>query len=417
MSEFSIFYSWQSDATPNHNRHLIREALDLATDTIGKDEANPYKIIVQSDTENLPGLVNIPETLLKRLRESDAVVFDLSFVARTNADEPKYCSNPNVLFELGYAFKAIGPERLICVVNEAHGSATEQIFDLAHHRRPIAYTSPQEGKSRSDAVAMLAASLESAIRGVMKLGPIGGFGGDDAIQHQRNLSDIESFWNATGHERPNRPFATIWSRPRLFRGKRWADAQSIEAVLRSATVRNRNGEYPPQIRGNASMDWGLYNDMYGDPWTLTYAGQFWTRIDLGAHSELTLDDRDVRLSPEPPNQTTIPPCDWMIGEIALRKIHEAFRFMGKLSESFSRYEPVEFGIDVKNIKQRWMQFHRHDVFGPCRSPFLTRTFETTVGESQTAFDHASVSAMKDLCDMFTRDGRVITRDVIEQTLN
>ena len=165
MSEvFTVFFSWQSDTKRQHCRDLIREALEAAADAIGKDTGNPYTILIQSDTEGEPGLCNIPETLLRRLRESDAIVSDLTFVAKTDGDNPKHCSNPNVLFELGYAFASVGPERLICVMNEAHGIAAKQIFDLAHHRRPITFRSPNDGTSRRETVASLAKELESASR-------------------------------------------------------------------------------------------------------------------------------------------------------------------------------------------------------------------------------------------------------------
>ena len=190
---FTVFFSWQSDTPRRHGRDLVRESLDRAADAISADSTIPFRILVQSDTENEPGLCNIPETILRRLRESDAVVSDLSFIASTKADEPKYCSNPNVLFELGYAFAEIGPERLICVMNEVHGPTANQIFDLAHHRRPNSYKSPKDGKKRSETVEALAKILESVLRETIKLGLVGGFGGDDEIQHQRQLSEIESY--------------------------------------------------------------------------------------------------------------------------------------------------------------------------------------------------------------------------------
>ena len=192
MSEvFTVFFSWQSDSKRRHNRDFIREALEAAADSIGEDQSNHYRILVQSDTEGELGLCNIPDTILRRLRESDAVVSDLTFIAKTDADEPKLCSNPNVLFELGYAFASVGPERMICVMNEAHGSAAKQIFDLAHHRRPIAYTSPSDN-TRKKGIAALANELEAALRGVLELGLVGSYGGDDEILHQRQLSDIQN---------------------------------------------------------------------------------------------------------------------------------------------------------------------------------------------------------------------------------
>lgn len=85
---FTVFFSWGQVIPIRHCRDLIREALEVAGDAISEDTGNPYHILIQSDTEGEPGLCNIPETLLRRLRESDAVVSDLTFVAKTQADEP-----------------------------------------------------------------------------------------------------------------------------------------------------------------------------------------------------------------------------------------------------------------------------------------------------------------------------------------
>ena len=281
MSEvFTVFYCWQSDSNQNHTRHLIREALDLAADRITEDKAVPYRVAVHADTENEPGLCNIPETILRRLREADAVVSDLTFVAVTNCAR-KHCSNPNVLFELGYAFHAIGPQRIICVLNERYGESAKQIFDLAHHRRPITFTSPCEGKTRSQTVEALASQLEAALRDVSKLGLSGGSGGDDEIRHQRDLSEIQNYWHSLARRKDRLPVLVFNFRPKLYREKRWPDVEIIENRIRELGVRyEQRHRYPPQHVGNAPMNWGLYNDTYGNPWSLTYSGQFWTEVEI-----------------------------------------------------------------------------------------------------------------------------------------
>lgn len=182
---FIVFYCWQSDTPQNHGRYLIREALDQATDRLSRDIELPWKVEIDSDTSNETGMCDIPATILKKLENADAVIADLTFIAKTEGD--KHCPNPNVLFELGYAFQAIGPERLICVMNEKHGPRNEQIFDLAHRRHPVAFTSPEESRSRKETVEKLSNDLEAALRPIIKLGPSGSAGGDD----QRNMNRSE----------------------------------------------------------------------------------------------------------------------------------------------------------------------------------------------------------------------------------
>ncbi|MFC1759833.1 hypothetical protein ACFL2H_13880, partial [Planctomycetota bacterium] len=329
MSElFTVFYSWQSDTKSPHCRDLIREALDVAGGAIGEDSGNPYRLLIQSDTEGEPGLCNIPETLLRRLRESDAVVSDLTFVAQTQTDEPKYCSNPNVLFELGYAFASVGPARLICVINEAHGPAAKQIFDLAHHRRPISYTSPKEGTTRKETIQSLAKKLEAALRGVLQLGLVGGFGGDDEIQHQRQLSEIQTMYQSTGPWRYDAPRFGVSFRPSLYRPKRWPDAGVLEDLLRKVGPHtDRFHRFPPQQKGTAPMDCGIYNDTYGDPWALTYAGQFWAEFMVGGRQAMTLSERDAMVSPERPERPEnldLPEAGWVNGGYALEQLSTAF---------------------------------------------------------------------------------------------
>ena len=412
---FTVFYSWQSDTPQSHGRHLIREALDQAAESIGKDSTIPFRILVQSDTENEPGLCNIPETLLKRLRESDVIVSDLTFIAKTEPEEPKHCSNPNVLFELGYAFASLGPERLICVMNEVHGPAASQIFDLAHHRRPIAFNSPCEGKTRQQTIDSLAQSLENALRGVMKLGLSGGSGGDDEIRHQRQLSEIESYWQSTGLQRVNHPRISIWFRPKFFRPKRWPDAETLEVLIRrldSNTGRNRS--YPPQTKGNAPMDWGLYNDAYGDPWTLTYAGQFWTEIEIGGWEKLTLTQRDLLVSPERPDSPEFQNGEWVSGYKSLTGLGSVFRFLHLFSQEFADFEGVQCGFEVNGVRGKWINFGRNaDSFGPCKSPRLQRMIEMTASEFRDQWLDQYANVGKDFLDLFYRDGRSWTREDVK----
>ncbi len=118
MSEqFKVFYCWQSDTNQNHGRYLIQEALNKAAELLATDSSIRFPVYIDQATLDEPGLCDIPNTILRKLASADAVVADLTFIAKTAATEEnekvKYCSNPNVLFELGYAFHAIGPERIV----------------------------------------------------------------------------------------------------------------------------------------------------------------------------------------------------------------------------------------------------------------------------------------------------------------
>ena len=414
---FTIFYCWQSDTPQKHCRHLVREALDKAADKISAEIATPYRIQVISDTENEPGLCNIPETILRRLRESDAVVADLTFVASVTGEEPKHCSNPNVLFELGYAFKSIGPERIICVMNEAHGPTAGQIFDLAHHRRPIPFNSPNKKTTRTQTVEELAANLEDAIRGVIKLGHAGRPDGEDEIRHQRQLSEIEAHWQEVSTHRNRgpltRPTVTISLHPKLFRDKRWPDAQVLEAKIRELAVRshNRIDLYPPQPTGTAPMNWGSYNDTYGDPWAITYAGQYWTCLDIGGKTVITLSDHDTRVSPEPPASNEMSEDQWISGHFSFARMATVFYFLTSLCREFPNSELVRWSVVASGTDGRWLVWDQYrESYGPAKASGIQRSGEVTVEDFKSNWKEVYKDASKDLCDLFCRDGRIISRD-------
>jgi len=68
-----------------------------------------------------------------------------------------------VLIELGYAFRAIGHERVIIVFNSAYGDVENLPFDLKM-RRATQYTMPEEAKDRSFERKELQRQLENALR-------------------------------------------------------------------------------------------------------------------------------------------------------------------------------------------------------------------------------------------------------------
>lgn len=419
MSEvFTVFFSWQSDTKRRHNRDLIREALESAADSIGQNTTIPYRILIQSDTEGEPGLCNIPETLLRRLRESDAVVSDLTFVAKTKGKESKFCSNPNVLFELGYAFASIGPERIICAMNEAHGSAAKQIFDLAHHRRPIAFSSPSESSTRKDTITALAKELETALCGVIELGLVGSYGGEDEVLHQRQLSEIQSTFQTSGASQLDFPRFEVAFRPKLFRSKRWADAETLESLLRKVgPSTNRFRRFPPQQVGTAPMDFGVYNDTYGDPWALSYAGQFWAEFMIGGRQAITLSERDASVSPETPADRVIPEGQWVSADQFLVELSKVFRLAHNLSEQFGEAELVKLELSARNIRGRWLKFEYGESMGPCRAPSIEREIEATASDFQKNWlDNYAVMA-KDFIDLFCRDGRIVSLEEIKSFQN
>lgn len=87
----------------------------------------------------MEGSPDIASTILDKIEKSDIFIGDITFI--TKSESKKYCSNPNVLIELGYALNSLSDGRVINVMNSSFGSPDENLpFGLAHKRWPIVYS-------------------------------------------------------------------------------------------------------------------------------------------------------------------------------------------------------------------------------------------------------------------------------------
>ena len=165
------------------------------------------------------------------------------------------------------------------------------------------------------------------------------------------------------------------------------------------------------------MDWGLYNDTYGDPWTLTYAGQFWTQISIGGHLPLTLSDREYRLSAEPPESSTLRKGEWIRANETLTQISSVFQLARNLASTFYESEVVQLAFAASNIRGKWLHFSRGDSRGPCKAPKLQRGSEMPAVDFANEWLDLFADIGKDFVDLFCRDGRVLSRDEVKQFCN
>jgi len=145
---FTIFYAWQDDTDPTTNRYFIQKMLEKAAKTLSSNELD---VVVDSDTQGLTGWANIPEAILMKIGSCDVFLGDATFVASVTAKEQeeqsKGCPNPNVMYELGFAHKTIGENRIVLVGNNHYAKKLKVPFDMNHRRYPIAYClAPGENK-------------------------------------------------------------------------------------------------------------------------------------------------------------------------------------------------------------------------------------------------------------------------------
>jgi nucleoside 2-deoxyribosyltransferase len=123
ISMSKIFYSWQSDIA-SHKRYLM-ECLQEAIKNLPNFE-------VETATRDSRGAVDISQTILKKIDESDIFLADISII--NPSDEGRKTPNPNVLYELGYAVGKKGEVPIILVANSDTTDLEKLPFDIRNRR-------------------------------------------------------------------------------------------------------------------------------------------------------------------------------------------------------------------------------------------------------------------------------------------
>lgn len=200
---FVVFYSWQSDLPDETNRALIREALRTASTQLEISHPGAH-VVTDEATRNMPGSPNIPQTILDKIRAADAFVADITTINKTRPDGQRACSNPNVLFELGYAVAHLGWGRIILLFNKAHGDFPgDAPFDVDRHRlsdysysiptsSPPAETRKQKAARLSELKHPLFGLLSEALEAIFTKRPPKPSKGDElAPEHRKHQHDTE----------------------------------------------------------------------------------------------------------------------------------------------------------------------------------------------------------------------------------
>lgn len=161
----SVFWSWQSDRDARVTRNLIREAMVIALDRLNSASELEERVDIDHDTKGIAGSPDIVASILDKIDAAEMFVADITPIAVS--DSGKHIANPNVLIELGYAKKSLGPLKWVSVWNTAFTDCKidDLPFDLRGKRGPITYRLP-EGASKEEmreARTLLAAQFEQAI--------------------------------------------------------------------------------------------------------------------------------------------------------------------------------------------------------------------------------------------------------------
>jgi hypothetical protein len=160
----TIFYSWQSDLPNNTNRRLIEQALESAAKAIRSDETLAIEPVIDRDTAGVAGSPEIATTLFDKIARSTVFVADISII--NPGSRKRRTPNPNVLIETGFALHALGPERVLMILNSHYGAHADLPFDLKL-RRVVTYSSGPDGTAHAEVRRALASHLETELRTIL----------------------------------------------------------------------------------------------------------------------------------------------------------------------------------------------------------------------------------------------------------
>lgn len=125
-----IFYSWQSYIGGSANRGYIKKMICSAI------KKKNVSIELLEDSRGSVGSPDIPDAILAKIAKSDIFICDITPVYTLNLenDKKRGLPNPNVMYELGFAVRTLGWERIICICNQGYGNVETLPFDISTHR-------------------------------------------------------------------------------------------------------------------------------------------------------------------------------------------------------------------------------------------------------------------------------------------
>ena len=135
--KINLFYSWQVTTLEKYNKDFIHTCLLEATRQLKETpEFSGVDFTIIDSVREEPGSPSVSGTIADRLIPTcDIFIADLSVgnflapeikeqVEKLTGKKYKLFQNNNVFWEYGIAYRSLGPERIICLLNETYGSPT-----------------------------------------------------------------------------------------------------------------------------------------------------------------------------------------------------------------------------------------------------------------------------------------------------
>lgn len=160
-----LFYSWQTTTDTKYNKSFIKDCINKSVNKLkNKLEFKGVEFEIQEGVTTEPGSVPVASQITDvRIPNCDIFIADLTVVNHSFPKEipqeyhallrsnVKPSPNPNVLIEYGVAYRELGSEKIIGVMNSHFGSPKENSdnlpFDLRHLRYPIEFLYSEDSKA------------------------------------------------------------------------------------------------------------------------------------------------------------------------------------------------------------------------------------------------------------------------------
>ncbi len=167
----TVFYSWQSDLPNPTNRGFLGDVLERAVKAIRADGSLALDPRVDMDVQGVPGAPDIAAAIFGKIDRCAVFVADVSLVH--GEDVARRCPNPNVLLELGYALHAVGPSRVVLLLNRRFGGPELLPFDLK--QRSVVVYDLGEGEDKTAArqqlIDRLVRQVGASLRAYLEASP------------------------------------------------------------------------------------------------------------------------------------------------------------------------------------------------------------------------------------------------------
>ncbi|WP_434031594.1 hypothetical protein [[Pseudomonas] boreopolis] len=155
-----VFYSWQSDLDSRFNRNFIEESIERAIKNVAEDGQVVPRI--DQGAQGTAGSQSLHATILRKIESCGVFIADVSLV---NGPGGRHC-NSNVMYELGYATRCLGEDRVLLICNTAKGEIEDLPFDIKH-KYVLAYRL-SDGDEKAPVRNRLAAMIEDKVRPIFK---------------------------------------------------------------------------------------------------------------------------------------------------------------------------------------------------------------------------------------------------------